>query len=191
MNTLEAIEARRSIRKFKDEPIPEEMLQTALRAAILAPSAKNRQPWRFVIVRQDRRSEMVHVMREGIERSKMKGKSIGSSEATAAIMEQAPVTVFVFNPDGIHPWLTHSPEQMFREVLDTQSVGAAIQNMLLAALDVGLGSLWICDVFHAYEELCNWLGEKGQMIAAVSFGYPDQSPSSRPRKPLTEVIRSM
>jgi F420 biosynthesis protein FbiB-like protein len=191
VNTIEAIETRRSIRKFKDEPIPEEMVQAVLRAAILAPSAKNRQPWRFVVVGQDRRAEMVRVMREGIERSKTEGKDVGSSEATAAIMEQAPVTVFVFNPEGIHPWLLHSSEQMFREVLDTQSVGAAIQNMLLAALDLGLGSLWICDVFHAYEELRNWIGEDGQMIAAVSLGCPDQSPSPRPRKALIEVIRSM
>jgi nitroreductase len=129
-------------------------------------------------------------MREGIEKSKKEGRNIGSSEATAAIMAQAPVTVFVFNPDGIHPWLAHSSEQMFRDVLDTQSVGAAIQNMLLAALDLGLGSLWICDVFHAYEDLRTWLGEDGQMIAAVSLGFPDQSPSARPRKPLSEVIRT-
>ena len=105
MNTIEAIEARRSIRKFKDEPIPEETAQAVLRAATLAPSAKNRQPWRFVVVRQDRRAEMVRVMREGIERSKAQGRNVGSSEATAAIVERVPVTVFVFNPDGIHPWL--------------------------------------------------------------------------------------
>jgi nitroreductase len=74
-------------------------------------------------------------------------------------------------------------------VLDIQSIGAAIQNMLLAAEDQGLGSLWICDVFIAYEELCKWLDEKGELIAAVSFGYADESPAARLRKPKSEVVR--
>jgi len=77
------------------------------------------------------------------------------------------------------------------DVLDIQSIGAAIQNMLLAAQELGLGSLWICDVFIAYEELCHWLGETGELIAAVSFGYADESPPARPRKPMREVVREL
>jgi nitroreductase len=67
MKTLAAIEARRSIRVFKDDTIPAEALQTILRAATLAPSGKNRQPWRFVVVEGDKRAEMVRVMRQGVE----------------------------------------------------------------------------------------------------------------------------
>jgi nitroreductase len=104
-------------------------------------------------------------------------------------MEHAPVTVFVFNPDGLSPWLAHSIDQNFTELVDTQSIGAAIQNMLLAAEDLGVGSLWICDVFYAYQALCDWLGEKGQMIAAISFGYPAESPAARSRKSYNEVVR--
>jgi nitroreductase len=189
MNTLEAIAARRSIRKFKPDPIPESILDTLLTAASQAPSGKNRQPWRFVVIKEDQRPEMLRIMRRGITRTVERGEEIGSSEWTAHVMEQAPVTVFIFNPDGIYPWLAHSIEQNFTELVDTQSIGAAIQNMLLAALDLGLGSLWICDVFIAYEELANWLGEKGQMIAAVSFGYPDEAPAARPRRPLSELVR--
>lgn len=96
---------------------------------------------------------------------------------------------YIFNPDGVHPWLLRPIDQMFHEVVDIQSIGAAIQNMLLAAQALGLGSLWICDVFYAYEELINWLDETSQMIAAVSFGYPDEQPAARPRKPINEVTR--
>jgi hypothetical protein len=53
MNTLEAIEQRRSIRKFKDTPVSDEQLQTILQAAVQAPSGKNRQPWRFVVVKSE------------------------------------------------------------------------------------------------------------------------------------------
>lgn len=189
MNTLDTIAARRSIRKFKDTPIPEELLQKILTAAIQAPSACNRQPWRFIIVQGEKKAEMLRILREAIERDKARGEDIGSSEWSTQVMEQAPVSLFVMNPRGIPPWRKHSIEQMFRDVADIQSVGAAIQNMLLAATDLGLGSLWICDVFIAYEELCTWLGEKGEMIAAVSFGYADEAPAARPRKPMGKVVR--
>jgi nitroreductase len=189
VNTLDTIAARRSIRRFKDSPLPEGVIQAILTAGTQAPSGKNRQPWRFVVVEGDRRSDMVRVMREGIAKLKAQGEDPGGSEWTAHVMEQAPVTVFVFNPNGVHPWLKRSTEQRFMDVVNVQSIGAAIQNMLLAAQDLGIGSLWICDVFYAYEELCSWLGEESQMIAAVSLGYPDESPDARLRKPVSEVTR--
>jgi nitroreductase len=191
MNTLEAIASRRSIRSFKATPIEEEKLRKILLAAAQAPSGKNRQPWRFVLVRDDKRAEMVRIMREGIANTKARGEDAGSSESSARVMEQAPVTVFVFNPQGLRPWLAHSAGQMFDDVVDIQSAGAAIQNMLLAAQGLGLGSLWMCDVFYAYEELCAWLGEKGEMIAAVALGYADESPAARPRKPVSEIVRTV
>lgn len=189
MNTLDAIAARRSIRQFKDEPIPDEALQAILTAAIQAPSSKNRQPWRFVVVQSDKRAEMVRVMREGMTKLKAQGEDIGSGEWTAQVMEQAPVTIFIFNSEGIHPWLAHSIDQMFTDLVNLQAIGAAIQNMLLAAQDLSIGSLWICDVLYVYDELGQWLGEQSEMIAAVSLGYPDESPAARPRKPVNEVTR--
>ncbi len=176
MNTLDAIAARRSIRKFKATPLPEGTLQQILTAAIQAPSASNRQPWSFVVIQGEKRAEMVRIMREGIAQAIARGEDRGSSEGSARVMEVAPVTLFIFNPEGLRPWRKHTVHQKFMDVLDIQSIGAAIQNMLLAAQELGLGSLWICDVFIAYEALCHWLGETGELIAAVSFGYADESP---------------
>jgi F420 biosynthesis protein FbiB-like protein len=187
MDTQAAIAARRSIRKFKEDPIPEEALDAILLAATQAPSGKNQQPWRFLVVEGEQRAEMVRVMREGIARRKEEGIDPGSSEGSARIMAQAPVTVFVFNPEGMHPWLTRSADQMWTDVVNIQSIGAAIQNMLLAALDLGLGSLWICDVFYAYDELRTWLGQGGQMIAAVALGHADEAPEARPRRAVRSV----
>ncbi len=189
MNTLDVIAARRSIRRYQDTPVPEEMLQKILSAAIQAPSGKNKQPWRFTVVRGNCRAEMVQVMRAGIAQAKAQGMSPGSSEWSACVMEQAPVTIFVFNPEGTPPWAHHSVDQMIDDVVDIQSVGAAIQNMLLASQELGLGSLWICDVFYAYEGLTEWLGETGEMVAAVSLGYAAEAPRERPRKPMEEVVR--
>jgi nitroreductase len=191
MNTLEAISQRRSIRKFKDIPIPGEKLQVILTSAIQAPSGKNRQPWNFIIVKGAKKAEMVRIMREGIANTKKRGEDIGSSEWSAKVVEQAPIIIFVINPEGIPPWTEHSIEQMYDDVVDIQSIGAAIQNILLAAKDLGIGSLWICDIFYAYKELMNWLGEQGEMIAAVALGYSDEKPDARPRKSKSEVIREM
>lgn len=190
METLEAIAARRSVRKFTDRPVAEETVSAILAAAVLAPSGKNRQPWRFVVVAGDeKRRQMIRVMREGIADTKTRGMETGSAIMTARIMEHAPVTIFIFNPEGLHPWALHSVGQTFLEMVDTQSIGAAIQNMLLAAQDVGLGTLWMCDVWSAYQQLSAWLGESGQLVAAVALGYPDEYPAARLRRPLSEVVR--
>ena len=191
MQTLEAIAQRRSIRKFKDTPVTDEQIRALLHAATLAPSGKNGQPWRFVVVRGEKRAEMVTVMHAGMENLKALGVDLGSSPWTIQIMEHAPVTIFVFNDDmtlesGEKP-LT-AQDMVFNSVA-VQSIGAAIQNLLLAAHDMGLGTLWICDIFYAYPELCTWLGETHQMIAAISVGYPDETPSARPRKAVEDVTR--
>jgi nitroreductase len=97
------------------------------------------------------------------------------------------VTVFIFNENARFAEPPRDIGDMLWILVNVQSIGAAIQNMLLAAHERGVGSLWICDVFYAYEQLCAWLGETHQMVAAVSFGYPDESPGPRPRKGVDEV----
>jgi len=189
MNTRQAIASRRSIRRFRPDPIPREALTAILSAAIQAPSAHNWQPWRLVVVEGEGRKEMVGRLRQGIAAFHARGENTGSAEGTARIMEQAPVTVFVFNPLGIAPQMPRSVHQQFTDLVNLQSIGAAIQNMLLAAQDLGIGSLWIGDVLYAYQRLCQWLGEPGEMVAAVTFGYPDEQPEARPRLTLEEVAR--
>ncbi len=189
MKTTTAIETRRSIRAFKDRDVPRAVIVAILTTGTHAPSAKNRQPWRFVVIQGDKRAKMVRVMRQGIAKCRAAGIPLGSAERSAGIMLEAPVTVFVFHPEGLHPWEEREWEHFFVDVTNVQSIGAAIQNMLLAAFDLGLGSLWICDVFYAYDELRAWLGEPGQMIAAVALGYAAESPAPGPRKSLAEVVR--
>lgn len=183
MNTLEAIAQRRSIRKFQDKPVADDLIVKILEAAIQAPSGKNRQPWRFIVVKEERRAEMLRVMREAIEALKAQGIDTGSSLWTAQVMEHAPVTIFIFNPEAQRAEGTRT----FGNLVDAQSIGAAIQNMLLAALEYELGTLWICDVFYANDALCDWLGRSDEMIAAVSIGYPAESPQARPRKTVAEL----
>jgi nitroreductase len=150
---------------------------------------KNKQPWRFVVVGKERREEMVRIMREGIARLEDLGVKTGSAKNSARIMSQAPITLFVFNAGHRYTEPLEEIGDYLMNLVDVQSIGAAIENMHLAATALGVGSLWICDVFFAYEELCTWLGEEQQLIAALSFGYADETPEARPRMSVDEVTR--
>ena len=81
-----------------------------------------------------------------------------------------------------------NPEERVYEICNIQSLSASIQNMLLAATEKGIGSLWICDIYFAYFELCNWLDTEGELIAAIAFGYPNEFPKMRPRKNIQDVV---
>ena len=111
-----------------------------------------------------------------------------TAKHTVDIMAQAPVIVFVVNSLGKSISDAQTPEERISEICNVQSIGASIENMLLAATEKGIGSLWICDIFFAYEELCKWLGSKGQLIAAVAFGYPDEFPEERPRRKAEDTV---
>jgi nitroreductase len=188
MDAMEAIMKRRSIRSFTDDPIPDHILEAILAAGAQAPSAKNRQPWRFIVVRGEKKDELVRVIREGLERIKARGEEVGSAEGTLRAVSQAPVIVFIFNPEGMHPWLTRSIHEAFTDLMNIQSVGAAIENMAVAACSLGIGSLWNGDVAYTYDEVCRFLGQDCQMVAAMSFGYPAGPPGPTSRRPLSETV---
>jgi nitroreductase len=94
METLQAIAARRSIRKFTGQAVTRETVEAVLQAAIQAPSGKNRQPWRFVVVAGDeKRAQMIRVMRAGIEDTKARGMDTGTAIMTSMDAALGPTDV--------------------------------------------------------------------------------------------------
>lgn len=191
---IETIERRRSIRAYQDRPVPRWMLEEILRAGTLAPSSKNRQPWRFVVVSGAAKADMLAAMKRGLEREKTapllpdSRQHLPGAERTREIMEQAPAVIFVLNTLGRDLAVPLDPEDRVAELCNVQSVGAALENMTLAAADLGLGSLWICDIFFAYRELSAWLSTEGELLAALAVGYAAESPPPRPRKGLEAAV---
>ncbi|MGO0903996.1 nitroreductase family protein [Clostridioides difficile] len=190
----DSISKRRSIRKYKNQSISHETIEKIIEAGINAPSSKNRQPWHFVVVTENEKESMLKAMSKGIQNEiddngllPESRQHIAGANYTVEIMEQAPVTIFILNKLGKSPLESLSAEKRFYEMANIQSIGAAIQNMSLMAVELGLGSLWICDVYFAYRELCEWLDTGNQLVAAISLGYPDEEPSMRPRLPLSNV----
>jgi nitroreductase len=185
METMEAISRRRSIRRFKDAPVPRELVEKVLAAAVLAPSGKNRQPWRFVVLEGAARAKLARLMAEGADFAEARGEPSGSCRHTAHVVEQAPVTILVFNAGYEHEGLIF--DHLTYNAVEIQSIGGMVQTMLLAAEDLGLGTLWICDILFAYPLIRDWLGRKEEMVTAVSLGYADEAPQPRPRTPWQEI----
>ena len=186
MSTIEAIKSRRSIRRFADKPVPKEMIEQILEVTTQAPSGKNSQPWRFVVVEGEKKKELTEIMDKSVRYLKGSGQNTGSCEWTIKCMEQAPATILIFNSNS-NPASKHEDMEKYMWLVDVQSIGGAIQTMLLAAEDLGLGTLWICDVFYADEQICSWLDRKDELIGAVSIGYADESPAARSRKSWREL----
>lgn len=192
---IKEIETRRSIRKYTQGTISEQDIREIIEAAIKAPSAKNRQPWKFMIIQNEAKKQMLDAFRKGIQREESGAallpdsrRHIASAKYTVDIMEQTPVIIFVINTDGPGIFAPRSQEEQVYELANIQSISAAIQNILLAAQEKGLGSLWICDIFFAYKELCEWMDTDGELIAAVALGVPAENPSARPRKKFDDVV---
>ncbi len=177
MELIEAIRGRRSIRSYKPDPVPVEVIRMVLEAGNWAPSAKNGHQWRFTVLTGKSKSDYNAMFRAHLDEFvKLHGRdAAGSAPWTLEIMEKAPVVVIVWN-SGEHGWLT-----------EEHSVAAAVQNICLRAYDLGLGSLWIGDVFYAYEETRRYFWKDWKLSGAVALGYPAGEGKVPKKKSLDEV----
>ena len=192
---MNPIPERRSIRKYKPEMPDRELIEKVLQAAMLAPSAKNRQPWKFIVYTSESKQKLLDAMLCGLTRMRddetiPQAAKSGLTDAfrTLQIMQAAPVLVAVLNTGSGSPFAPVAPDARITEICDTLSLGAAVENMLLKATELGLGSLWIANTFFAYPEMTACIGTDAQLACAVALGYPDEAPAPRPRKSPDDVV---
>lgn len=192
MNT---IQTRRSIRKFKPCDVSRTDIEKIVDAARLAPSAKNRQPWKFIAYTGAQKDKLLDIMGESLQKEQQQHALLPHSQNglpdafnTLGIMRTAPVVIVVINTNAASPFEPIDADSRITELCDTLSIGAAIENMLLSAAELDLGTLWIANTCYAYNDLAEFVGHKGQLACAVAVGYPDESPSQRPRKPLADIL---
>ena len=107
---------------------------------------------------------------------------------TLKIMREAPVIIIVMNTNGSSPFESINTDDRITEICDTLSIGASIENMLLKATEIGLGSLWIANTCFAYGDLMEFVGESGQLVGAIAIGYADEKPNARPRKKINDIL---
>lgn len=185
MEVFEAIRTRRSIRAYEDKPVEEEKLRRVLEAARMAPSAGNRQPWCFIVVTDPK-------VKEGLKLAKEKMRPppprIGSGVAPPpgrpprGPLESAPVLIV-----GCALPSESVPGTDFWKI----DVAIALQNLVLAAWEQGLGTCWI-GVFHEEEEVKKVLGLPGEarVVAMIALGYPaEKKEPVTNRKSFDEIVR--
>ncbi len=180
MEVLEAIKARRSIRRYKDTPVDDSVVELVLEAARWAPSWKNTQCWRFVVVRD---SEMKNKLADALIADPAQGEANPSDGA----VRSAPVLIVACAELGKSGYndgkLATDKGDWF--MFD---VALAMQNLMLAARSQGLGTVpvGLADAKKAASIL--QLPEGSCVVLMTPLGYPDQDPRPRPRKELSEIV---
>ena len=154
MDTIGCIKERRSVRKFTSQKLNKETQELLLNAAVCAPSGKNGHPWRFKCVEDE---QLI--------------KEISRLSINRAWMQTAPLFIAVFL----------DRENSYNYVKDVLSCGAAIQNMLLAARSVEIGSCWTGEMLSRQErikEILNISDERYELMGIVLFGYTNNYPAT-------------
>ena len=183
MELKETIKNRRSIRKFKNTEISKEIIEDLIDCARLAPSAKNRQPWKFVIVTDTIKNQIADIMLEKENSSKISLErqiynANSSVKATAKVMKEAPILILVLK-EYEDNWI----------IGDNLSIGACVENMCLRATELEIGTLWIRDTVYVAEDVAKMLNhENMELNCALAIGYANQSPKQRPRKELKDIV---
>jgi nitroreductase len=163
MELIEGLYTRRSVRSFTAEPVADEQIMEIIRAGSWAPSGLNNQPWRFVIVRgKEKRLELARLTKY------------------RRIIEDASVAIAVFC----------DRQAMYNDTKDHQSMGACLQNMLLAVHGLGLGAVWLGEILKSAEEVRGLLELPVQMelMAVVAVGHPGDHNQSSSRREVKELI---
>jgi len=164
MEVMECIRARRSVRSYQAKQVEEEKLQQVLEAARLAPSASNRQEWKFIVVRDE-------AMRKELARA-AHGQSF---------IAQAPVVIVACATSTEHVMPCGHPSHLV-------DLAIAIDHMTLAARELGLGTCWV-GAFEQ-EEVKRLMGvpASATVVELLPLGYPTDWPGPRPRKDLSEIV---
>ena len=163
MDVMTAIKNRRSIRAYKDKPIEDEKLEAVLEAGRLAPSAGNRQEWKYVVVKDKALRDKLIDIANG-------QRFVG--QAPAVIVACAVQTDHVM-PCG--------------ELSYPIDVAISVDHMTLAAVEQGLGTCWIGAFKQAEVKRLLGIPEEVRVVALLPIGYPDASPAPKPRKSMEEM----
>ncbi len=174
------IRSRHSTRCFLSDPIPDSVLDGILDAGLLAPSSKNRQPWRIMVLHEKSVKELADVMSIAILREIEKlddDELINDHEMALKTMEaikDAPALLVIGYKDS-RPYRNAkmlSLGMTDRSLVDTLSIGACIENILLESAERGICSLWVGDYLYAYDEVMAFLKPDYDVVSMVALGYP-------------------
>jgi nitroreductase len=171
MNIYKALNERRSVRKYKTDPVPDEKLKRVLEAARVAPSWKNQQCWKFIVIRDNEQKKAVSACVPD------------SNPAKRAVTETAPVVVVLCaDPQG-----SGNQDNKDFYMLDA---GIAMQQLMLAAHAEGLGTCWVGWFEEEIARAACGVPADYRVVALTPLGTPEVLSSKRARKELEEIVFS-
>lgn len=177
------IKNRRGIRRFADKEVSAEKIHQLIEAARLSPSAKNKQSWRFGILRGEKKYQVAELMPdwcrcEGSDRGETISGFQSSVKNTAKVIQEAPVLILVFRERN-DDW----------RIGNLLSIGSAIEHICLAAIDLGLGSLWIIDTVYVQDEIIELTQTSSlELVSTIAIGYAGETLYPRPRLKTEDLI---
>ena len=186
------LEARRSIRAFRPDPVDRAALDGLVEAACLAPAPHHSRPWRFVVIDgAAAKTDLARGMGERWRRD-LDGDGVAAATVDALVaashrkLEEAPALVLAcLTSDGLDRY-PDEHRQRAEWGMALLSLGAAVENLMLAATDAGLASCWVAAPIFCPEEARDALGLPGEWLphALVLIGRPDPGYTGRPRPPV-------
>ena len=196
-DTLETLlKGRRSVRKYQARPVARELIEQILEAARWAPSPHGRQPWRFVVLtRQEAKAWLANSMGETWRRQlQMDGQgddivSLRMEKSRQRILTAPAIIIPCLYLEDMDRY-PDERRQADETTMAIQSIGAAIQNMLLMAYDLGLDTGWMCAPLFCPEVVCEALNLDKRLIpqALITVGYAAADPQRRERLPLSTLV---
>ncbi len=206
MEYFELIQKRYSVRRFKEQDVPTEDLKKMIETAGNAPSGKNSQNWHFVAIKN---KNIISKMAEAVEKNisdissnlpEEKAEKFSKFSRFATFFIKAPVVIAVYAgeymPEGYQELKqVNAKEEKLERLIKAnpgiQSIGAAIENLLLAAFDMGYGGCWMTSPNHSgleIEEAVGFRKEGYMLVALVPVGVPEGDRKSPPKKDIEEIM---
>jgi nitroreductase len=180
MEFFEVLAARRSVRHYKPDPVSGDLVERVLAAGITAPSAGNRQPWEFVVIEKDA------ALKEAVVRCTFRGNSWVGGRSQAWLAE--PPVLIVVCADVRRSISRYGWQQAQRLILE--DISAVVENMLLAAVALGLASCWVGGFDEVALSSALQLPELITPLAVVPLGYGVEGETLPAKRTLDEVIRA-
>lgn len=197
LGMLTLLRTRRSVRRFLTRPVPQDVLERILEAATWAPSAHNRQPWRFAVLLTPEAKTRLAVRMGAEFRRDLLSSGLTPDKADAQVIRsrnrirEAPVGILLCLDPSVGDAYPDPDRQQAEFLMGTQSVAMAGGTLLLAAHAEGLGGVWICAPLFASLAARQALDlpEEWQPQALLLLGYPEKIPNPRQRRPVGEIAR--
>ncbi len=194
--TLRTIRDRHSVRTFLKDEVTDEEIAILLHAANQAPSAHNQQAWRFIILRGDKKQELAQLV--NTQSALFPKPAAALLRMGAKSILSAPVVIAVANTGDLIKRGTElfkvekeTAHDFFR-TMEIQSSAAAVENILLAATSIGLGTVWLGVLYLIKDEVLRFLGEpEGEFMAVVPVGRPAKPGSGPKKQPVESKVRTL